>query len=71
MPSVQKANKCNELSNTAAAANRSQSKEGRLRYVIIAVSIAFFLIWDGLKNDGEYLAQGVRMMVRAFSAIGL
>ena len=43
----------------------------RMRYVIVAVSIAFFLIWDGWKNDGEYLAMAVRFLKNVFSVIGL
>ncbi|WP_315920144.1 hypothetical protein [Mesorhizobium sp. SP-1A] len=31
-----------------------------MRYVIVIVGIAFFLIWDGLYNQGRYLDAGVR-----------
>jgi hypothetical protein len=42
-----------------------------MRYVLIAVTVAFFLIWDGWKNDGEYLAIVVRFLRHVFTAIGL
>lgn len=42
-----------------------------MRYVIVAVTVAFFLIWDGWKNDGEYVAILVRALRHLFSAIGL
>jgi len=35
-----------------------------MRYVIVIVAIAFFLIWDGLYNHGYYLDQTVREMSR-------
>ncbi|WP_274534807.1 hypothetical protein [Mesorhizobium sp. ORS 3428] len=35
-----------------------------MRYVIVIVGIAFFLIWDGLYNHGEYLDSTVREMSR-------
>ena len=31
-----------------------------MRYVIIIVSLAFLVIWDGLSNDGRYLDYSVR-----------
>ena len=30
-----------------------------MRYVIVIVSIALFIVWDGLYNRGEYIEQGV------------
>jgi hypothetical protein len=35
-----------------------------MRYVIVIVAIAFFLIWDGLYNHGRYLDTTVREMSR-------
>ncbi len=31
-----------------------------MRYVIVIAAIAFFIIWDGLYNDGRYLDHSVR-----------
>jgi hypothetical protein len=31
-----------------------------MRYVIVIAAIAFFLIWDGLYNQGRYLDISVR-----------
>lgn len=31
-----------------------------MRYVIIIASIAAFIIWDGLYNEGRYLDQSVK-----------
>ncbi|HEY4191260.1 MAG TPA: hypothetical protein VGM46_01315 [Mesorhizobium sp.] len=31
-----------------------------MRYVIIIAAIAFFIIWDGLFNEGRYLDHSVR-----------
>lgn len=31
-----------------------------MRYVIVIMSITFFLIWDGMYNDGKALNAGVR-----------
>ena len=33
-----------------------------MRYVIVFVVIAFFLIWDGVYNQGHYLDLGVQEM---------
>lgn len=33
-----------------------------MRYVIVIVALAFFLIWDGLYNQGRYLDAGVRSL---------
>ena len=35
-----------------------------MRYVIVIVAITFFLIWDGLYNQGRYLDTTVREMSR-------
>ena len=35
-----------------------------MRYVIVISAIAFFLIWDGLYNQGRYLDTTVREMSR-------
>ncbi|WP_258593311.1 hypothetical protein [Mesorhizobium sp. AR07] len=31
-----------------------------MRYVIVISAVAFFLIWDGLYNHGQYLDTAVR-----------
>lgn len=31
-----------------------------MRYVIAFVTVALFLIWDGLYNEGHYLDAGVK-----------
>ena len=35
-----------------------------MRYVVVIMAIAFFLIWDGLYNQGRYLDTTVREMSR-------
>ena len=35
-----------------------------MRYVIVITAIAFFLIWDGLYNQGRYLDTTVREVSR-------
>ncbi|WP_352558843.1 hypothetical protein [Mesorhizobium caraganae] len=35
-----------------------------MRYVVVIMTIAFFLIWDGLYNQGRYLDTTVREMSR-------
>jgi len=35
-----------------------------MRYVIVISAITFFLIWDGLYNQGRYLDTTVREMSR-------
>ena len=35
-----------------------------MRYVVVIMAIAFFLIWDGLYNSGRYLDTSVREMSR-------
>jgi hypothetical protein len=35
-----------------------------MRYVVVICAIAFFLIWDGLYNQGRYLDTSVREMSR-------
>ncbi|MEO5756599.1 MAG: hypothetical protein ABIQ51_07055 [Mesorhizobium sp.] len=36
-----------------------------MRYVIVISIVAFFLIWDGLYNQGRYLDMAVRQMAHA------
>ncbi|MFA6154052.1 hypothetical protein [Mesorhizobium sp.] len=36
-----------------------------MRYVIIISALAFFLIWDGLYNQGRYLDTTVRQVSHA------
>ncbi len=33
-----------------------------MRYVIVIVGFAFFLIWDGIYNGGQYTSEGVRAL---------
>ena len=40
-----------------------------MRYVIVIAAIAFFLIWDGLYNQGRYLDQTVRETKRIVHSI--
>jgi hypothetical protein len=42
-----------------------------MRYVIVIVSLAFFIIWDGLYNHSEYLGQFLRVVQHGFHMIGL
>ncbi|WP_352930351.1 hypothetical protein [Mesorhizobium sp. M0938] len=35
-----------------------------MRYVIVICAITFFLIWDGLYNQGRYLDTTVREITR-------
>ena len=35
-----------------------------MRYVIVIMAIVFFLIWDGLYNQGRYLDTTVREVSR-------
>jgi hypothetical protein len=35
-----------------------------MRYVIVICAITFFLIWDGLYHQGQYLHTAVRVMSR-------
>ena len=35
-----------------------------MRYVVVIMAIAFFLIWDGLYHQGRYLDTTVREMSR-------
>ena len=42
-----------------------------MRYVIVIVAIAFFIIWDGLYNQGIYLDYFILFIVNMLLAIGL
>ena len=42
-----------------------------MRYVIVIVVCAFFLIWDFLYNDAEYLGHGVSLLTHVFRWIGV
>ncbi len=42
-----------------------------MRYVIAIVTIAFFIIWDGLYNRGIYLDQFFRSLVGLMRSVGL
>jgi hypothetical protein len=40
-----------------------------MRYVIVIVAITFFLIWDGMYNQGRYLDLAVRDVSHAVSYV--
>lgn len=40
-----------------------------MRYVIVVVAIAIFIIWDGLKNNGQYIDMGVREINRLMAML--
>lgn len=42
-----------------------------MRYVIVIVAIAFFVIWDGLYNRGDYLDAFIRLIAGLLRSIGL
>ena len=42
-----------------------------MRYVVVIVAVAFFIIWDGLYNRGMYLDQFFRMLVQLMRSVGL
>ncbi len=41
-----------------------------MRYVIVIVAIAFFIIWDGLYNQGVYLDRFFRLLVSVMRSVG-
>jgi hypothetical protein len=40
-----------------------------MRYVIVIVALAFFLIWDGMYNQGRYLDLAVRDVSHAVTYV--
>jgi len=51
-----------------------QARAGRellLRYTIAAAIVAFFLAWDILYNQSEYIARGVSLLYKAAHWVGL
>jgi hypothetical protein len=42
-----------------------------MRYVIVIVAIAFFLIWDGIYNQGIYLDHFFRLLNGLMRSAGL
>jgi len=42
-----------------------------MRYVVVIVAIAFFVIWDGLYNKGIYLDEFIKMIVQLLQMVGL
>jgi hypothetical protein len=40
-----------------------------MRYVVVIAAIAFFLIWDGLYNQGRYLDTTVREVSRVMRSV--
>lgn len=42
-----------------------------MRYVIVIAAIAFFLIWDGLYNQGLYLDYIIRLVHVGLYKIGI
>ena len=46
-------------------------EEDLVRYVIVIAAFAFFLIWDLLYNESEYLARGVGVLYHAAHWLGV
>lgn len=42
-----------------------------MRYVIVFVAIACFLIWDALQNNGYYFNEGAQSLRSLFRTIGI
>jgi hypothetical protein len=40
-----------------------------MRYVIVVVAVAIFIVWDGLKNNGQYIDMGVREINRLMAML--
>jgi hypothetical protein len=40
-----------------------------MRYVVVIAAVAFFLIWDGLYNQGRYLDTTVRVVSRVVRSV--
>lgn len=40
-----------------------------MRYVIVIAAVTFFLIWDGLYNQGRYLDRTVREITRVVNYV--
>lgn len=40
-----------------------------MRYVIVVVAVAIFIIWDLLKNNGQYIDMAVRELSRLVSML--
>ena len=40
-----------------------------MRYVIVIAAIAFFLIWDGLYNEGRYLDLSVLQVKKVVHSV--
>jgi hypothetical protein len=49
-----------EPTKNAYGCNRACAIVLAMRYVIVIAAVAFFLIWDGLYNQGRYLDLTVR-----------
>ncbi|MER9755750.1 hypothetical protein NKJ46_20230 [Mesorhizobium sp. M0166] len=44
--------------------NRPYALVSVMRYVIVITTVTFFLIWDGIYNQGRYLDRTVREVTR-------
>jgi hypothetical protein len=40
-----------------------------MRYVIVIAALAFFILWDGLYNDGRYVDESVRTVKNVVHAV--
>jgi hypothetical protein len=56
----QKAVNWNDRCSSCSGSGRSHAVVFAMRYVIVIVAIAFFLIWDGVYNHGHYLDVAVK-----------
>jgi len=58
-----------EHAKNAYGCNRACEIVLAMRYVIVIAAIAFFLIWDGLYNQGRYLDTTVRSVSHVVRSI--
>lgn len=42
-----------------------------MRYTIVIAALMFFLIWDGIYNQGLYLDHGIRLIRQGLAMVGL
>lgn len=63
-PSDKKAVDCTDQRRPRSGYGQLHAVVSAMRYVIVIAAIAFFLIWDGLYNQGHYLDVTVKEMSR-------
>jgi hypothetical protein len=54
----------------ASAKRRTGRRERHMRYVVVITAIAFFVIWDGLYNQGIYLDRFIQSLSYGLRWIG-